>query len=666
MKRIDLHIHTIPAKYEKKFDFSIHELIEYVKKLKLDLIAITNHNLFDKENYELIKSNININVLPGVEIDIERGHLLLIADNSYIDNLVESCSKLEERITSEKDYISFDEFETLFPFYKKCILIPHYDKNPKLSSTTISKFGTLIKCGEVCSAKKFEINLKDDNKLPPVFFSDLRITDGLIPNYRTTYIDIDNLDFSVLYTALSDKSKLFLNSKRRRDLFEIDDKGNVASTGLNVIVGKRSSGKTTLLETINSSNKKCKYIKQFSLTGNSEETKFKTLVSNYLNDEKCNYLENMKKIVEAIAKIDSTYLGKLENYVSSLKEFANNTALHDAYAKTKIFTESLFNYSLSSKTLDVIKAIDKILSYDEHTELIEKYVDKNNLKSLLKELIIVRKEEKKSKVLMDETDKIVKFLQDKLKQKSSMKPISDVNLNEIYKNELIINNFNDLCTNLKKPFQINETDIFGYKLILNRKEFKNSSEVKSILGVSQSMQSIFNYYKNNDFYNYVKELLIIHQTYDAIATAIINLDVVVLNSKGVQPSGGERAEFNLLKELKDSEMYDVLLLDEPEASFDNPFIMNNVTNIIKDLSKKCTVFITTHNNTLGMLMKPDMLLYTYHENDTFDLFEGEFGSKELKNSNNEVLTSFDIIIDVMEAGEPAYQERKDIYESIKN
>ena len=71
MKRIDLHIHTKPANYENKFDFSIDKMVEYVNNLKLDIIAITNHNLFDRNNFDEIKRNINIKVFPGVEIDIE-------------------------------------------------------------------------------------------------------------------------------------------------------------------------------------------------------------------------------------------------------------------------------------------------------------------------------------------------------------------------------------------------------------------------------------------------------------------------------------------------------------------------------------------------------------------------------------------------------------------
>ena len=46
----------------------------------------------------------------------------------------------------------------------------------------------------------------------------------------------------------------------------------------------------------------------------------------------------------------------------------------------------------------------------------------------------------------------------------------------------------------------------------------------------------------------------------------------VINQKGTEISGGEKAEFNLLKELDDAKNYDILLLDEPESSFDNPCV----------------------------------------------------------------------------------------------
>ena len=60
MKKIDFHIHTIKSISDKDFDFDIEKLKEYIKTTKLDAIAITNHNLFDKEQFNNIKEEVEI------------------------------------------------------------------------------------------------------------------------------------------------------------------------------------------------------------------------------------------------------------------------------------------------------------------------------------------------------------------------------------------------------------------------------------------------------------------------------------------------------------------------------------------------------------------------------------------------------------------------------
>ena len=52
MKKMDLHIHTVSTKRDKPFAFSIEKLKGYVIQEKVDLIAITNHNLFDARYHE--------------------------------------------------------------------------------------------------------------------------------------------------------------------------------------------------------------------------------------------------------------------------------------------------------------------------------------------------------------------------------------------------------------------------------------------------------------------------------------------------------------------------------------------------------------------------------------------------------------------------------------
>ncbi len=54
MKKIDFHIHTIATDVDSRFEFDIAKLVEYIEGMGLDGIAITNHNEFDRVQYEAI------------------------------------------------------------------------------------------------------------------------------------------------------------------------------------------------------------------------------------------------------------------------------------------------------------------------------------------------------------------------------------------------------------------------------------------------------------------------------------------------------------------------------------------------------------------------------------------------------------------------------------
>lgn len=130
------------------------------------------------------------------------------------------------------------------------------------------------------------------------------------------------------------------------------------------------------------------------------------------------------------------------------------------------------------------------------------------------------------------------------------------------------------------------------------------------------------------------------------------------------------AEFNLLRALQDARQYDMLLVDEPESSFDNLFLKENVNKQIKDISKEMPVIVVTHNNTVGMLMEPDYVLYTQRKilngKDEYRIFSGSPGEKEFKTAEDgESISSYYTLLDALEAGKEAYDNRKELYDSFQ-
>ena len=117
MKKIDLHIHTISTISDSDFNFDLSKVKEYVQKLSIDAIAITNHNVFDLNQYSTIKNTLSITVFPGIEINLEGGHLLLITDTDEfeVSNFDEKCKLVTSKITKSTDTLTLAEFITIFP-----------------------------------------------------------------------------------------------------------------------------------------------------------------------------------------------------------------------------------------------------------------------------------------------------------------------------------------------------------------------------------------------------------------------------------------------------------------------------------------------------------------------------------------------------------------------
>lgn len=249
MKKIDLHLHTKASQYsDSVYDFSLPKLKEYVEKLSIDCIAVTNHNLFDLGQFNQISEQLEITVLPGIEINIEKGHLLLISEKTELDDFESKCKQVESLIHNKSNYISVKQLKDIFTDLSKYLLVPHYDKDPILKLEIIEQLKPFITSGEVSSAKKFKYCINDANSLVPVLFSDLRFTQQMSEfSPRQTFIDIDNTSIRAIKTCLMDKNKVFLHHNEGHRFFQIFENGQKLSTGLNVILGERSSGKSYTL-----------------------------------------------------------------------------------------------------------------------------------------------------------------------------------------------------------------------------------------------------------------------------------------------------------------------------------------------------------------------------------------------------------------------------------
>ena len=680
MKRGDLHIHTVESVSDREFTFDKDVLVDYVEKTGLDVIAITNHNLFDFLQFQEIKSALaNIVVLPGIEVDLENGHVLVIANNddSTLFDFNAKCGEIKNQIHTEHDYITFDTFSRVFGDLGKYLIIPHYDKEPKLNNDVIKKLANNVLAGEVSSVKKFIYMQKEEiERLTPVLFSDIRIEKGVkAEDYPVshTFFDIDEVNISSLKLCLMDKTKVSLSAQKGVKLFQVFPNGQMLSTGLNIMFGKRSTGKTYTLDAINARYEgKTKYIRQFELlnTRKNDSDQFESEMKIRQERFADNYFKEFAEVVDDMLETSTATDddAKLQKYLDGVMAFAQQSDVNDVYSKSKLFNESDFK-EVSCDELDkLIKATLTLLESQLYKDIIRKHISLEDLKALLKDLIALFRNGKTENYYFQEVNNMIQLVKDSLQLKSAAPRIPDIDLYQYFINKKKREVFAQVAIAVKKNRTISNEKAGNFTINVSARPFANASDLKSV-GLKQvSLVRAFDKYA--DPVSYLEELKAANVDSDRIYKLFAAIDYKILNASGLPVSGGERSEFNFLQKIKDAILCDMLIIDEPESSFDNIFLKNEVNKFIKEMAENMPVIISTHNNTIGGSIKPDYILYTEKkiEDDGphFNLYSGFPGSKTLSDVHGNTLKNYEITLNSLEAGEQAYTERRGIYETLRN
>jgi hypothetical protein len=674
LKKIDLHIHTVPTISESAFTFSLEIFKRYVKEVRLDAVAVTNHDVFDGAQFRQIQKALDATVFPGIEINVEKGHVLIIADPSHLVDFETKARQVSQRITKVGDSISVEELKTIFGSLNAYLVIPHCDKAPPIMGETLEKLRPYVSAGEVDSAKKFVRAMKDETKPTPVLFSDARMRADLsaLP-LRHTFVDCGVLTLSALKTCLRDKSKVSLSEADGNKLRQVFEDGQKLSTGLNVLLGARSTGKTHTLDEICKTTERAKYVRQFSLVQQSDaeyEREFTGNVERRRSALADDYLSGLKKVLDEMMNVDCIANDReVGRYVDTLVKAAQEADRRDAFSKTALFDEVDFPVGNTDTLVALINSVRQVIENGEFRVVIEKHVDLGSLKKLARELIKILR----TRTLEYETKKLVnslvKEIKKSLKVRTSAVQVEDVDLYGVCMDAKRVQRFTEIVGFLKTGAVIFEETIQGFRIEARRAPYAGAGEIKDASGVKTSFSDAFNQYDAP--YDYLQELL----TDETLPRAklyklFVKISYRILNKDGFGVSGGERSEFRLLQEIADAQNYDILLVDEPESSFDNLFLKSDVCKILKGIAETMPVVVVTHNNTVGASVGADYLLYTKKEVEggqvVYRIYSGYPSDKTLQSVDGKSIKSHEILMDSLEAGVVAYEDRRQGYEAVKD
>lgn len=680
MKKLDLHVHTQSTMSDIAFVFSMESLRKYVTTFRIDGIAITNHNLFDANQYFEITKNMpeQCAVFPGIEINIKQsnniGHILCITSVDDVYDFETRCHEVSKKINSPTDGITLCEMESIFTNMEKYLWIPHYDKKPNLDKNIIKNMGKNVLCGEVRSVKKFIYCIKNKNALTPVYFSDYRPTDEQekFP-LRQTFFDINEITISSIKKCLIDKAKVTLSEKEGNHIFYVLPDVPI-STRLNVIIGERSSGKTHMLNEIFSHHENVKYIKQFSLIEidpSKEGQNFNNRIAMKQDIIVKDFFYEFSKVVDSIKEIPENYYERLDKYLDSLIQHAEEIDRADMFSKCLIYNESSYQTDNLQGLKNLINAVELLLDSKQYEDIIDTFIEKDRLKLLFKALIQEYRKKYCEQLKKNWVNGLMKNIQASLQAKTANTKIEDVDFYSLQIHRHCINKFKIIVDSIKKRTVIHTNEIGDFTVQVTKRPYESATEMKNTSKKKISFADVFkNYYNGNAFIflQKLKELDVNETEYYKYFSLI---EYKILNKYGYEVSGGERAEFNLLQEIKDALKYDMLLIDEPESSFDNIFLREKVNEIIRDIAREMPVIIVTHNNTVGASIHPDFIIHTKrfitaHHKIQYARYYGLPSDKTLKDCNANELSNIDVTLDCLEAGEEAYNERSRDYEILKN
>lgn len=207
-------------------------------------------------------------------------------------------------------------------------------------------------------------------------------------------------------------------------------------------------------------------------------------------------------------------------------------------------------------------------------------------------------------------------------------------------------------------------------MVANVGPFTGAGELGAAIRRQIAFSNAFKVYDNP--YEFLQELKSIGGQLEQadFSKCFVKIGYQILNKDGFGASGGERSEFFLLDAIEGANEHEMLLIDEPESSFDNNFLNEDVNAIIKDLSRKMPVVVVTHNNTVGASIKPDYLLCTKKELEdkrlSWRTYAGYPTSKVLTSPDGKSVKTWDVLMGNLEAGSAAYEERRQSYENLRD
>ena len=676
-KKIDFHIHTISSIKDAEFEFSLEWLKKYIEETDLDAIAITNHDLFEKKNFEEITRNLGeVKVYPGIELTLDIGHVNIVFPVACIDELSNFSDWLSGIHQTQSDSITSEQLCAQLPCWDQGIYIFELGKSKGVKEIP-DVFSNVVCVGGVPNQLRFNIAKNNQEGLVPCLFSDAHATNqdsgnrNKIENLKNkqTYLQIDSCEFEDIKKCLRDKSKVSINKENLKDAINID--GVNISSGLNLVVGKRGTGKTYFLNKIKEySDDECYEIKQFETARADEyiekQRKEQGVKEFSLWQER--YTKEFSKI-QAYIQDMHTQTNDLEKFLVDVKRFANEMARSNSSQKYLLFQETEFELPNIDYIRNALKNIKEVIDNKEIWSLLKNNSQKkSHFIEVYSELRDIYLKYRQDSELKQKINEIMRNVKSTITAWIGIDNVQECSVNKVIEKQQLEKKIDSFLKTIVVETPLKNDRLHGYQIRVNLIPYKTASQFQKAIGTQEAVNNdLIKAYNDKDFIAFLKNLKQKKFYNEAnFAEYLLQKEVKLLDSEGVPASGGQAVGFALMLRLNEAKNKPIILIDEPESSLDNAYIRNELNKELKQLARNSMVVVITHNSTLGTLLEPDYLIITSKDNDgTYSVKSGEFTSCKIKDSLNGLEEkSYDKFIEAMESGMDSFTKKGEIYANL--
>ncbi len=710
--KIDIHTHTKKCKSgdAPTREISPENFRKAILSTEVKIIAITNHNVFDLNQYKAIEASLGeeAQVWPGIELDIHesglKGHLLVIVSPKQAKLFSETIDELTKDSSPDSFTATITEVLEKFDSFKPVYVAHYKQKKPNLSDDTLEKLlagtknpGRVIK--EVTNSISAGIYISHGHS--SIYGSDVHDwakyeeLSHELPDLR---LPVDSFEqFCLLLEKDPTTINTVLDRKTSEDLTLIpfDDDTTLkirAYDDINVVFGPKGTGKSRILKAI------AKHYTEKGIDARVYEsasdrlddifdTKGKDLAIN-LNNHEINYCNDEIEALRTAGEIDVTSLSK---YVA---HFAVKTTNRNA---KKILLKDIDPEEESGAKREFVNVNE---AEEKTTQFLKFFSDNPSVKRELNE---------------EDHKQVTRILSELLDRLSNRKWVSFSGWKEIcflntaietFRNEVerktgtrakpTTTGFRDYAINRIK-IEVNAAEIVKnvYTKIPMSKELVGSlgsnkgelefwtefkfqtgnitdSSLSSLNRIKKGTQKNFincvreivKYVYTDDLFPHISELNEIEDVKDIKTVYELLLFKRYFALDGVQysPSSGEASMVMLQKELGTDK--DVYILDEPERSLGNEYINDVIVPLIKERARAGKkIFIATHDANIAVRTLPYSSIYRCHGQEGYSTYIGNPFSNNLVNpvDAGDQRDWKKVSMRTLEGGEEAFGERGKIY-----